>query len=67
MCLHRDHNIKLYDFRKMQDLYVINDSQLNNYCESNITISSDRKYFACGSSKGEIYIFNLLTGKVFYN
>ena len=48
----------------MQEIYTINDNQLNNYCESNISISSDKKYFACGSSKGEIYIFNLQSGKV---
>jgi WD40 repeat protein len=48
----------------MEEIYTIGDNQLINYCESNISISSDKKYFTCGSSKGEIYVFNLLTGKV---
>ncbi len=48
----------------MEEIYSIGDNYLNHYCESNISVSSDKRYFACGSSKGEIYVFNLLTGKV---
>jgi WD40 repeat protein len=63
LTISKDHTIKLYDIRKLEEIYSIGDNYLNHYCESNLTISSDKKYFACGSSKGEIYVFNLLTGK----
>jgi hypothetical protein len=48
----------------METVYVLNDEIIPHYCESNISISTDKKYFALGSTKGEIYVFNLSTGKV---
>ena len=55
----------MIDFRKMEVLYEINEGTLPNYCDSNISLSSDKKYFAVGSNKGNIYIINTQTGKVF--
>jgi WD40 repeat protein len=60
----RDHTIKLFDLRKMETIYTLNDENIPHYCESNLSVSTDKKYFAIGSNKGEIYVFNLATGKV---
>jgi len=61
----KDFSIKSFDLRKMETLYTIGSDNLKNYCESGITVSTDKKYFTVGSTKGEIYIFDVQTGKVF--
>jgi hypothetical protein len=60
----RDYSIKLYDFRKMENIYTIGDNIIPQYCESSISVSSDRKYFSVGSNKGQIFVFNLIDGSV---
>ena len=64
LTLGNDLTIKLYDLRKENSIYVINDRIIPQYCQSSISISSDKKYFAVGSSKGTIYIVNLNDGTV---
>jgi len=54
----------LFDLRRLETIYTIDDHILPNYCDSNITISTDRKFFAIGSTKGDIFIFNLASGEV---
>jgi hypothetical protein len=49
----------------MSPIYTVNDEVLPHYCESSISVSSDKKYIAVGSNKGEIYILNRATGKVY--
>ncbi len=48
----------------MAVIYTLDESIIPQYCESNISISSDKKYFTVGSTKGTIYVFNSMTGKV---
>jgi WD40 repeat protein len=62
--LSKDHTIKLFDLRKMESIYTLNDEIIPSYCESNISISSDKKYITVGSTKGQIYVINALNGKV---
>lgn len=50
----------------MNVVYSLDENIIPQYCESNISVSSDKKYFAVGSTKGIVYIFNLQTGKVKY-
>ena len=50
--------------RKMEKIYSISDNVLPQYCESSLSLSSDKKYIAVGSTKGQIYIINTQTGKV---
>lgn len=59
-----DYSIKLFDIRKMQPVYTVNDKTLPQYCESSISISPDKKYFAVGSTKGTVYICNLKDGSI---
>lgn len=59
-----DNTIKLFDIRKNQEIYSLGSDKIAQYCESSIGISSDRKYFAVGSTKGTIYIVNLLDGSI---
>jgi hypothetical protein len=56
--------MKLFDIRKMETVYTLNDETIPQYCESNISVSSDKKYIAIGSTKGQIYVVNASTGKV---
>jgi WD40 repeat protein len=35
-----------------------------HYCECPISVSTDNKYFATGSTKGEVYIFKLEDGSL---
>ena len=58
--------MKLFDLRKMDTIYTINDTTIPQYCDSSISVSSDKKYFAVGSTKGQIYVLNCLTGKVIF-
>ena len=64
LTLGKDVTIKLFDIRKDQPIYTINDSKIPQYCESSIAVSPDKKYFAVGSTKGNIYIVNLNNGNV---
>jgi hypothetical protein len=48
----------------MEPIYILNDENIPHFCESNISVSTDKKYFSLGSNKGEIYVFNLASGKV---
>jgi WD40 repeat protein len=56
--------MKLFDLRKMETVYTITDEVLPQYCESSISVSSDKKYFAVGSTKGQVFVLNTLTGKL---
>ena len=47
-------------------IYTLGNEVIKNCFESNISISTDKKYFAVGSVKGEIFIFNVKTGQVIY-
>lgn len=49
----------------METIYTLNDQLLPQYCESSISVSSDKKYFAVGSTKGQIFVFNTQSGKVY--
>ena len=64
LTLGKDETIKLFDLRKEQPIYTIDDSKIPQYCESSIALSSDFKYFAVGSTKGTIYIVNLKEGTI---
>ena len=48
----------------MAPIYTIAEEKLSNYCESSLSISTDKKYFSIGSNKGEIYVFNVSTGEL---
>ncbi len=48
----------------METVYTLNDQHIPQYCESNISVSSDRKYFSIGSNKGQIFVYNVNSGKV---
>jgi len=48
----------------MAVIYTLDQNNIPQFCESNISVSSDKKYFAVGSTKGTIYIFNTMSGKV---
>ena len=60
----KDETIRLFDLRKEQPVYTITSSKIPQYCESSLAISPDKKYFAVGSTKGNIYIVNLNDGEV---
>ncbi len=48
----------------MEVVYSLDENNIPQFCESNISVSSDKKYFVVGSTKGTIYVFNTMTGKV---
>jgi len=50
----------------METIYTLDHNTLPNYCDSGISVSSDKNYFTVGTVKGEILVFDLLTGKVIY-
>ena len=62
--INRDYSLKLFDLRKMETIYSISDNVLPQYCDSSLSLSSDKKYIAVGSTKGQMYIINTQTGKV---
>lgn len=64
LTISKDYSIKLFDLRKMEAVYTVSDKTLDQYCGSTISVSSDKKYFAVGSHKGNIYICNLKDGTV---
>ena len=64
LSLGKDLQIKLFDIRKGEALYTIDKNKIDECCESCITISPDKKYFAVGSNKGMIYIVNMSDGNI---
>jgi len=48
----------------MAVIYTLDENKIPQFCESNISVSSDKKYFAIGSTKGTIYVFNTMNGNV---
>jgi hypothetical protein len=64
LTLSKDFSMKLFDLRKNQAIYTVNDSKIPQFCESQISVSTDKKYFAVGSTKGNIYVINLLDGSL---
>lgn len=54
----------MFDLRKMQTIYTLSDNVIPQYCESSISLSSDKKYIAIGSTKGQIYVINTQLGEV---
>ena len=62
--LGKDKKIKLFDIRNEKEIYTINDSKIKDICESNITISPDKNYFAVGSKEGNVYIININKGEI---
>jgi WD40 repeat protein len=56
--------MKLFDIRKMETIYTLNEDTIPQYCESNLSVSSDKKYCAIGSTKGQIFVVNLASGKL---
>ncbi len=60
----RDFSIKLIDIRKLDSIYKLDSSVIPHYCECNLSLTTDKKYFATGSTKGEVYIFDSDTGKL---
>ena len=55
---------KLFDIRKEKEIYTINKNKLNEICESNISISPKKDFFAVGSKEGNVYIINLNKGEI---
>ena len=64
LSLGNDMQIKLFDIRKGEPLYIIDKNKIPECCESCITISPDKKYFVVGSDKGMIYIVNMTDGSI---
>ena len=64
LTLGKDETIKLYDLRNEKPIYTITSSKIPQYCESSIALSPDKKYFAVGSTKGTIYIVDLMEGNL---
>lgn len=48
----------------METVYTITDKTLPQYCESSLSVSSDKKYFSVGSVKGTVFVFNLKDGSL---
>ena len=64
LTLSKDKSIKLFDLRKEEAIYTIDESKIPDQCDSSLAISSDQKYFAVGSNNGIIYIINLNDGSI---
>lgn len=60
----RDYSIKLIDIRNSKEIYTLDSNIIPNYCECPLSLTIDKKYFATGSTKGDIYIFNTETGEL---
>lgn len=45
-------------------IYTIAEDKLSNYCESSLSVSTDKKYFSIGSTRGEVYVFSLSNGEL---
>ena len=48
----------------MKPVYTIAEDILSHYCESSLSVSTDKKFLTVGSTKGEIYVFSLATGEL---
>jgi len=67
LTLSKDRHIKLYDIKKQQDTFDLDENIIPEICEASIGVSPDKKFFALGSQKGIIYIVNLNDGNVVSN
>ncbi len=57
--------IKLFDLRKeTKPVYTIDNKVIKEFCNSNISVSDNMKYFTVGSQLGNIFIFNLDNGEI---
>ena len=59
-----EYNELIESNKKKAVIYTVNDSKIPQFCESQISVSTDKKYFAVGSTKGNIYVINLLDGSL---
>ena len=64
LSLGKDMKIKLFDIRKEEAIYTIDEKIITENCESCITVSPDKELFAVGTNKGMIYIVNLKDGTI---
>lgn len=64
LSLGEDHNIKLFDIRKGDPIYTIDDYIIKDFSRSPISVSSNKKYFVMGNNNGIIYIMNLNEGTI---
>ena len=64
LSLGEDNNIKLFDIRKGEPIYTIDDNIIKDFSRSSISVSSNKKYFVVGSNNGIIYIMNLNEGTI---
>ena len=64
LSLGEDHNIKLFDIRKGDPIYTIDDNIIKDFSRSPISVSSNKKYFVMGNNNGIIYIMNLNEGTI---
>ena len=64
LTLGADMKINLFDIRKEEPIYTIDESVISECCESPIAISSNKKYFAIGGNEGTIYIININDGSI---
>ena len=67
LTLGKDKQIKLFDLRNEKVIYTIDENKISENYQSSITISPDKKYFACGTDKGMIYIININDGNIDYS
>lgn len=54
----------MFDIRKLETVYKLDSKVIPYYCECPVSLSTDNKYFATGSTKGEIYVFNTENGEL---
>ena len=59
-----EYNELIESNKKKAVIYTVNDSKISQFCESQISVSTDKKYFAVGSIKDNIYVINLLDGSL---
>lgn len=64
LSLGEDNNIKLFDIRKGEPIYTIDNSIIKDCIRSSISVSSNKKYFVVGNNSGYIYIMNLNEGTI---
>jgi WD40 repeat protein len=64
LSLGEDNNIKLFDIRKGEPIYTIDDNIIKDFSRSTISVSSNKKYFVVGINNGIIYIMNLKEGTI---
>lgn len=54
----------MIDIRKQEAIYTLNSNSIPHYCEANISLTTDKRFFATGSTRGDIFIFDVDTGKL---